>query len=498
MSRIELHSAQARVFRAITAIDSLIKPVLLTTAPIKFEEYVTPERYKKAVKEFWIKEWLLENPDMSLRDVLNLPEAIDWVNSKEDLPRHVVLNSTRALGKSFLQAIIIVHMLDMLVRARNPLYQRNKNIALASPTHDQTSDIYSPLFHELNVPSYCKSGKMARKANSHELLNNVMLFMGSFESIERWRGKGLFYVCLDEASSTNTLKDDYDAVIAPAISTRWPNIGRSLITSTPLGYNSFYDMYTLEERNSSWLSYTFDYTHSPFISKKEIKLAKASMDPVTFASEYLASFEESGNTIFYPFDRSIHIRNLDWFEDYEDIHCAIDMNVGVMAFIIFAIRGNQIHVLKDYKNAYNTDEACKIIQSEFPNKKVIVYPDPTCRARKTSSPIGMTDMTILKSYGFSVRAKTVSPKIIDSVNAVNRLLLNGNHEVNLFVHPRCKELITCLERLIWKDTDAGDAIIDKTQGYDHATDCLRYAVDYLFPIVRTDSKRRQGGVATQF
>jgi hypothetical protein len=49
----------------------------------------------------------------------------------------------------------------------------------------------------------------------------------------------------------------------------------------------------------------------------------------------------------------------------------------------------------------------------------------------------------------------------------------------LFIDPKCKYAIECLEKHTYKE---GTSIPSKDEGWDHFNDALRYCVDYLFPI----------------
>lgn len=157
-----------------------------------------------------------------------------------------------------------------------------------------------------------------------------------------------YFVVWDEVSSCKkglSPKEAWEGVIQPCIITRWSkqrakaygakSAGRALIISTPKGYNYFYEMYNFQDTDDRWRSYHFDYTMSPFLDQEEIESLKGSLDPVEWASEYLASFAESGINVFYMFDRKTHVRaDLPDFlppdEDGrgEDVHLCIDFNVG--------------------------------------------------------------------------------------------------------------------------------------------------------------------------
>jgi hypothetical protein len=67
----------------------------------------------------------------------------------------------------------------------------------------------------------------------------------------------------------------------------------------------------------------------------------------------------------------------------------------------------------------------------------------------------------------------------DGINAVNAKLLSSSGDTTLFIDPKCKFLIECLEKQTFKE---GTNIPDKDSGFDHMNDALRYLTEYLFPI----------------
>ena len=73
--------------------------------------------------------------------------------------------------------------------------------------------------------------------------------------------------------------------------------------------------------------------------------------------------------------------------------------------------------------------------------------------------------------------KPKAPRVIDSVNAVNKIC-----EDNLIIDPRCKGLIADLEQTVNKE---GTREIDKSDKQrTHFTDGLRYAIDFEYPIIK--------------
>src|SRR5690606_15881441 len=122
---------------------------------------------------------------------------------------------------------------------------------------------------------------------------------------------------------------------------------------------------------------------------------KKSIDPLKFAREYEASFDDSGANVFYTFNRDIHVdATLPYFDKNEVVHVAMDFNVMKQCTSFWAIRGDQAHCLDEHEGSANTEELCKVIKAKFPDHKIVVYPDPTGNARKTSAAVGVTDFSI--------------------------------------------------------------------------------------------------------
>ena len=247
-------------------------------------------------------------------------------------------------------------------------------------------------------------------------------------------------------------------------------------------------MYNRQDYDNDWKSYTYTYKDSPFLDEEEIDRIKLTLDPLKFSREYTASFEDSGSNVFYTFNRKDHIdKDLPKFNDNEDVHVAIDFNVGIMASVIFAIRGGQIHILDEMQGHPDTESLAKALIDKYQGHKIISYPDPSGRARKTSAAVGVTDFRILETHRIATRAHSKAPPIIDSVAAVNKKFKNANGDIDMLIHPKCVNTVKSIERTQWLESNPDSATIDKKEGIEHWTDALRYAVEYLYPI-RSGSK----------
>ena len=420
--------------------------------------------------------------------------------------RWSVTCASRGFGKSYLAATTAMVAAQELMQL--PPEVPNKNVAIIAPSYQHVTDIYFPLLaYQLGLENFAI--KSSRSAGMFWLPNNTTLKLWSYEASERMRGSGQYFVVADEVCSWKgaglTLKESWESIIQPCITTRWspanaarwgaPSPGRAMIISTPMGYNYFYEMFNRGEVDKNWKSYHYTYRDSPYLDVDEIERAKMTLDPLKFAREYEASFEDSGNNVFYMFKRKLHVaQDLPDFEAKETVHVALDFNVGVMASTIGARRGNQTHWLYELVGHPDTQSVAKLLKERYVDKghKVIVYPDPTGKARKSSAAVGVTDFSILKAHGLQLLVKPKSPPIVDSVNAVNTQLQNARGDVNMFFHPRLVNSIRSMERTTWIENNPDSAQIDKKEGVEHWSDGIRYYADYTTPIIHSTTRPVQG------
>lgn len=361
----------------------------------------------------------------------------------------------------------------------------NKNVAIIAPTYQQCMDIYHPLLaytfglEKISKRGHASSGKFV-------LPGNVTLKLWSYEAIERMRGTGQYAALLDEVTTWGGapgLKEAWESIVLPTMTTRWPGNHRGMIISTPKGYDYFYDLTQMQEMDPRWRYRHYTYHDSPYLDPMEIEKAKATMDPMKFAREYLASFEESGAAVFYMFNRKKHvISNVEYFHPGEIVYAGIDFNVGIQATSLFAIRDNKVFVLDEFSGHPDTNSLGQSLRNKFKEHRIIAFPDPSGRSRKTSAPVGVTDFSILESHKITCLAHSKAPPIVDSVAAVNGLLENANGDINMYVSSKCTNTIRSLERTKWVEGRSDTATIDKSEGIEHWSDGIRYGIEYLFPI----------------
>ena len=322
--------------------------------------------------------------------------------------------------------------------------------------------------------------KWIAKVNESEL--NITLRNGSTISLrgadnpDSLRGVGLDFLVMDEFAMIDPKA--WTEVLRPTLSDR---NGHAMFISTPMGTSNWaYDLYNRQHEDSAWASWTFRTIDGGNVSEQEIEQARRDLSDRQFRQEYEATFETYSGRIYYNFDRA---RNVVPYQDPvpREILVFADFNVNpISAAIAVEVRGG-IHIMDEIViYGSNTDELVQEIQNRYPQNAVKVYPDPAGVQRKTSAG-GRTDITILENAKFRVFYHRSHPPVRDRINAVNAALLSADERVSLWIDPKCRRVIECLEKQLYKE---GTQIPDKDGGHDHMNDAIGYGIEYLRPIRR--------------
>jgi len=349
---------------------------------------------------------------------------------------------------------------------------KNRNCWYLAPTYQAAKEIaWSMLIDTIPEEYIVKTNETALTL---KLINGSIISLKGAEKAQNLRGRSLDFCVLDEFSDMRP--EAWYEVIRPSLSDRQ---GSALFIGTPKGRNHFYDLWAsgLNQEND-WQSFQYTTLQGGNVPESEVEAARIDLDERTFNQEYCAEFVTYSGLIYYAFSRELSVADCS---DEGTLHIGMDFNLDPMSAVISVRRGEMLYAVDEIvMYGSNTDEMVTEIKDRYPNRYIIVYPDPASRQRKTSAG-GRTDLSILQNAGFAVKAKKSHALVRDRINAVNSRLLSSNGERKLFVSPKCKQTIKSLERQTYKE---GTSIPNK-DGFDHMNDALGYLVEYLFP-VRTE------------
>ena len=369
-----------------------------------------------------------------------------------------VLVAGRRFGKSYLS---IIWMLTRKI-------EQNERRWIITPTYRQgkttTWKLLRAVFRNYDA-----------QVNESELLvklpNGAEIAIKGAEQENNLRGAGLDMVCMEEYSYIKP--HVWEEIIYPMLTT---TNGDALFIGTPNGYDHLYDAYLKGQGNDpEWKSWQYTTLDGGFVPEEEIKKAKSMMDERAFKTEFLASFETTGNRAAYNFDRLIHVKKAEQISS--NIFWSMDFNILGSVCLACEYTDGTIHFFDEIRlpNS-NTQMMANEMKKVAPY--IPVYPDATGSARSTTS--NRSDHQILRDNGFRVISKKANPSVIDRLNALNRMLKDANGKVRMTIDPKCTNLIKDLEQT----QRTNDGRIDKRdEKRSHFLDACSYYIAYKHSLI---------------
>lgn len=382
-----------------------------------------------------------------------------------DPHRFKVFIAGRRSGKSFLSVSFL---------AQKALENENTINYYVAPTIGQARTVAWGLLKQWIPSWFVKSWNETRLTAT--LQNGSEISLKSADNPDAMRGVGLDRLVMDEIADMRP--EVWFEVLRPACSDKMADV---LFVGTPKGLSSWaYEIYrkARDGEDSEWAAFTCTTLEAGFVSQKELENARRDLDPRVFRQEYEATFESPSGVVYPFFDED----NIEEVEDTGDtILVGMDFNVSPgMSAVLGSRVADELHIWDEiFIPSGTTFEMAQELANRFPDRELKVYPDPSGNHRKTSSPVGVTDFSILKDQGFMVKAPRKAPMVVDRINLVNRLLTSSDGIKRLYIHPRCKKLIDSLSTLGYRE---GTNTPDKASGLDHMSDALGYLVCMEFPM----------------
>lgn len=378
----------------------------------------------------------------------------------EDTHRFRVINCGRRFGKTTLAVEEI---------KGKAIYRPNK-IAYIAPTYQQARDIaweelkkqLKPVF---SVPP--NESRLEIRTRTKDGQESIITLRG-WESIETLRGQSLDFVVIDEVAMMRDFWSSWQEVIRPTLTDRK---GEVMFISTPKGFNHFYDLYNMENKDKDFKSFHYTSYDNPFLPKEEIDKAKLELSDTRFGQEYLADFRKIEGLVYKEFSRERHLYDELPKDTHYDYVAGVDFgftNPTAVAHLYKDRNGNYFMEHEWYqKNRTENQVADYILSCKFN----AVYPDPE----------NPSAITVLAQKGVPIR-EVIKNK--DSVkNGINKVrdLFKQNR---LKINKRCINMISELESYSYPDFLIGATEPEvPLKENDHLCDALRYVI-YMDFVVR--------------
>jgi hypothetical protein len=305
------------------------------------------------------------------------------------------------------------------------------------------------------------------------------ILLRSVDEFERLRGTNLAWFGLDEL--TYTVEDAWlrlEGRLRDPRATRLCGFG----VWTPKGYDWVYRRFMKNNVAGYDLiqAKPFENRHILDAIPDYYDRLKSSYDPQFYQQEVLGAYlNRNCGLVYTSFDRGRNVKSLR-HDPLAPLYWALDFNVNPMCSVVAQRGGAGFHVLDEIVLQHaTTEQACEEFRSRYPNaiSTVFVYGDASGQRRQTT---GNSDFQIVREYlrkaGYrDVRynVPSANPSVRERVGLVNAKLWSALEESELYVDPRCKELIRDFEEITYKPESG---VIDKERDAmrSHLSDALGY------------------------
>lgn len=249
------------------------------------------------------------------------------------------------------------------------------------------------------------------------------------------------------------------------------------VGTTPEGFRFCYNRW-VKNGGGHYILYQAPTSSNPFLPPSYIDSLRASYPPALLEAYLNGQFVNLASGAVYPdFDRVLNHSD-ETIKQGDTLHIGMDFNVLNMSAVIHVMRGNTPHAVDEIVGGRDTPTMCQIIKARYPNHNIIIYPDASGHNTSSKSS-SVSDHSILRQHGFSIRVASTNPSIKDRVNAVNAMIHNSKGERKYFVNTKtCTEYTQSLEQQVYDKS----GMPDKANGHDHLNDASGYFIAYQYPI----------------
>lgn len=188
----------------------------------------------------------------------------------------------------------------------------------------------------------------------------------------------------------------------------------------------------------------------------------------------------TAGSVYHEFDR--HLNGTDaTIRPGEPLHIGMDFNVNNMSAVVFVIRDGNPVAVEEVTQVRDTPTMCGVLVERYKaaGHSITIYPDASGQATKSVN-ASLSDLTLLRSAGFTVLANNRNPAVKDRVLSVNQLINNQGTRRLRVNFDKCPTLVEGLEQQAYNKNGEPD----KTGNQDHLNDALGYFLCYKFGIAR--------------
>jgi hypothetical protein len=259
--------------------------------------------------------------------------------------------------------------------------------------------------------------------------------------------------------------------------------------TTPEGYRFVYDTWGRNPKPGYVMVQAATYSN-PFLPDDYVQTLRDSY-PAALIDAYIEGrFTNLTSGSVYPdFDRALNHSDAT-LQEGEPALIGMDFNRLHMSAVIYVMRDGWPVAVDEITDGRDTPQMVELFLERYKRRghAVTIFPDASGQ-NSSSKNASESDLSIIRQAGLAVRVNSTNPAIMDRVNAVNALILNGQGERRLKVNThRCPHLTDGLEQQAFDK----NGMPDKSSGIDHVIDAAGYPLAHMFPVSKPVTSLKLG------
>lgn len=393
----------------------------------------------------------------------------EFVTAEDQFP---ALVAGFGAGKTFAAVIRA-----MTLKLRYP----KQNVGYYLPTYDLVRQIGFPRFAEV-MDSLEVRGKVNKSFAEIEFPEMGSIIFRTMDTPERIIGYEVADSLVDELDTLKTeqARDSWNKIISR---NRQKKPDGSLntvgVATTPEGFRFVYERWQKSPAPGYRIIKAATMSNARNLPDGYIDSLRASYPSNLLAAYLDGEFVNLTTGSVYPeFDRKLNA-TAETIQPAEALHVGMDFNVGRMSAAIHVLRGDEPHAVMEYTGVLDTPAMCAILKARHPGHPILVYPDASGQSRKSNN-ASESDLSILKSAGFSVRNNPTNPRVKDRVLSVNAMIQKDGARRYRVNPETCPMLVESLEKQPYDKNGEPD----KAGGLDHIVDAAGYFIAYRYPVIK--------------
>ena len=395
-------------------------------------------------------------------------------------------------GKSFLASLFLP------IAATTPQFHKGRDILYVAPTAPMISRIIWKDLKDRCITMWGLKDERDINNSSKTITfpNGIRIFCLSSETGLKGINAGVI-VCDEAAEFSDEALQELSNRVRPSPGETLAQ-GRIILISTPEGKNAFYDWFQHSLAHPDrWITIHKTWEGMRVQPRKWVEEQRYLLSPLKFNKDLMCDWGSVQDQFYYTWRRTMAV-DRPIVDQGRELYYFGDFNKRKMCGIIAQVRGEpysdtgRLEIIKSYAIPNcGTEGIAQQVRADFPQRTIqaIVDRSGSQLNRDTTSVFGITDQTILESYGFRmISTSGANPLIADTDNSSNAFINQGR----LTIAHTDTLLLDAMETYHYEDGSRKRLVKYREVQYSHIDglgDALRYGIHHLFPLTHTRSTR---------